>query len=297
MIEAPAPEQADREDRSRETITFQTQDACWLKGTLFGDPARAAMAVVLHPATGVPSGYYGLFASWLAREHRAVVLTYDYRDFGESNGVLVRQSKARMSDWGIIDQEAALGFLVKRFAHLPPRVIGHSLGAQWLAFHKDIGKVDRVVAVAAGPNYWLDQPLSYMPSVIWFWWLAGPVVTKAAGYLPGWLGLGADLPRGVYWQWRRWCLSPRFSQPEWGVSLPAPQLEEARFHLTLLPVADDVMIPQKMVRRLPSFYPQATITEDLITPSEHGLKEIGHLRLFSARCRAFWPRIAAPLVA
>jgi predicted alpha/beta hydrolase len=116
------------------------------------------------------------------------------------------------------------------------------------------------------------------------------------GYLPSWIGLGADLPRGVYWQWRRWCLSPHFFTKEWGVTLPSPEPDKARFALTLLPVADDIMIPPHMVRRLAAFYPRATITEDLIVPAQGGLKAVGHLRLFSPRSKALWPRIAAPLI-
>jgi predicted alpha/beta hydrolase len=293
-----AAESGVREAESlRRDLTFQTQDAFHLEGTLFGDPAAACMAVVIHPATGVPASYYALFAGWLARNHRAVVLTYDYRDFGRSARRPLRNIQTSMSDWGIIDQEAALGHLVRHFGHLPVRVIGHSLGAQWLAFHANIERVDRVVAVASGPAYWLHHARSYMPTILWFWWIGMPFLTLLFGYMPGKrTGLGADLPGKVYWQWRRWCLSPQFSRPDWGKTLPLPKPEKARFHLTLLAVADDVMIPPAMVRKLAAFYPEALIHEELIVPSDEGLTEIGHLRLFSPRCRAFWPRIAAPLV-
>jgi predicted alpha/beta hydrolase len=281
----------------RKDVTFQTQDAAHLAGTVFGDPTTACMAVVIHPATGVPASYYAHFASWLARSHHAIVLTYDYRDFGRSAHRPLRNIQTSMSDWGIIDQEAALRHLVRHFGHLPVRIIGHSLGAQWLAFHADIDKVDRVVAVAAGPAFWLHHAPSYMPTILWFWWIGMPFLTLLFGYMPGKrTGLGADLPGNVYWQWRRWCLSPHFSRPDWGKALPMPKPEKARFHLTLVPIADDVMIPPAMVRKLAAFYPEALISEDLIIPSDEGLKEIGHLRLFSPRCRAFWPRIAAPLV-
>jgi predicted alpha/beta hydrolase len=279
-----------------EQVVLQTQDAFRLNGTVYGNPETAAMAVVLHPATGVHSGYYAQFARWLADTHAAVVLTYDYRDFGLSKLRPIKQATSTMSDWGIIDQETALGYMLQRFGALPLRVVGHSLGGLWLAFHKDIGKVDRVVAVASGPNFWLDNALSYMPKLLWFWWLGGPLAASILGYLPSWIGLGANLPRGVFWQWRRWCLSPQFSRKEWGITMPSPRPEEARFALTLLPVADDIIIPPAMARRLSAFYPQATVTEDLIVPAQGKLRAVGHLRLFSPRCKIFWPRIAAPLL-
>ncbi|MGL4636501.1 MAG: alpha/beta hydrolase family protein [Beijerinckiaceae bacterium] len=277
-------------------VVFQTEDAFHLKGNIYGEASNARMAVVIHAATSVPAGYYSHFARWLAETHNAVVLIYDYRDFGASKARPVKQATSRMSDWGILDQEAALAFMLRRFGHLPLRVIGHSLGAHWLAFHRSIDRVDRVVAVAAGPNYWRDNALSFWPRLIWFWGIGGPAATTVLGYLPAWVGLGSDLPAGVYWQWRKWCRSPEFSIPEWGTTLPMPDTAKASFHLTLMPIADDIMIPPKMARRLAAFYPEATIHEDLITPAEQGLKSVGHLRIFSPRCKAFWPRIAAPLV-
>lgn len=277
----------------REDVLIETQGSEPLAGTLWGEQAAAAMAVVLHPATGVPARYYGAFAAWLAVDCGAAVLTYDYRDFGRSASGPISRSKATMSDWGIHDQEGALRFLARRFPALPLRVVGHSLGAQWLAFHADIARVDRVAAVASGPNYWLDQPPTYMAQVLWFWWLGGPVATRLLGYLPRWMGLGADLPAGVYWQWRRWCLSRDFARADWGRSLPEPQAARARFRLTLIPIADDVMIPPKMVRRLAAFYPAAQTREDMIVPEAKKGQKIGHLRIFSPRSREWWPRIAA----
>ena len=267
-----------------------------LKGTLRTPAGLPRMAVVIHGATGVPAWYYGAFAAWLAAEHDAAVLTYDYRDFAASSVAHPRLSKATMSDWGLSDQGAALAELSRRFPDVPLRVIGHSLGALWLAFHEDIGRVDRVVAVASGPAYWLNHPLSYMPAVVWFWWLGGPPVVGLTGYMPGRLGLGPDLPAGVYWQWRRWCLARAFHRGDWGKSLPMPKLEAARFQLTCVALADDVLIPPKFAAQLASFYPFAQATSDTIEPAVFGLNSIGHTGVFAKRCRAVWPRLVAGLV-
>jgi predicted alpha/beta hydrolase len=280
-----------------EEVTIITVDVRHLAGTLFGNPATAKAAIILNPATAVPASYYKAFAKWLSETHEVLVLTYDYRDFARSAKRSLRDSDARMSDWGILDQSAALSFLIQRLPHLPVRIIGHSLGAQFLSFQKDIDKVDRVAAVCAGPAYWLDHPRRYLPTVFMFWWLVGPLLTKLTGYMPGKkLGLGNDIPKGVYWQWRRWCLTRDFSRIDWGRSIPAPDISKARFRLMLLPVEDDVMIPPTMVRKLAAFYPAAEVTEDLLKPSDFGLKEIGHLRAFAPRNKALWPRIAAAVI-
>ena len=176
-------------------------------------------------------------------------------------------------------------------------MIGHSLGGQWLAFHDDVHRIDRAVAVASGPGYWLDHPWPMWLRAAMFWWLAGPIAARAAGYMPGRaLGLGADIPAGVYWEWRRLCLTPAYHRTGWGSAYPQPRLEEARFKLTIVPIADDTLIAPHMVRKLSAFYPHAQTGETLLDPARLGLKGIGHAGAFLARNKACWPLIAKPLL-
>jgi predicted alpha/beta hydrolase len=177
------------------------------------------------------------------------------------------------------------------------RVIAHSLGGQWLAFHEEVGRIDRVTAVASGPGYWLDHPWPMLLRATVFWWMLGPLAARLAGYMPGRaLGLGFDIPAGVYWEWRRLCLSPGYHRSEWGRIYPQPRLEEARFELTIIPIAGDMLIAPHMVRKLPAYYPHAQIAERLLEPAQLGLRAIGHGGAFMARNKACWPNIAAPLL-
>ncbi|MEI8147293.1 MAG: alpha/beta fold hydrolase [Alphaproteobacteria bacterium] len=267
-----------------------------LVGRLYEPSGAPRAAVVLHAATGVPQSYYAKFASWLATTEQVTVMTYDYRDFGESAVCSVRLSGASMVDWGVKDQSAALDALCERFPSLPIWVVGHSLGGMYLPFHTGADRVARVIAVAAGPAYWAKHPLSYMPQVILFWFLLGPIATWILGYLPGKrLGLGADLPAQVYWQWRRWCLSPAFNRADWGKALPNPDLKSVKADVTLVGIGDDVMIPPYFVRALANYYPAARIDYREIAPKDIGSSAIGHLRLFTERCRAAWPVIMKPM--
>ena len=38
----------------------------------------------------------------------------------------------------------------------------------------------------------------------------GLPLTRALGYMPGWAGLGMDLPKDVFLQWVGWVMSPRY---------------------------------------------------------------------------------------
>lgn len=250
------------------------------------------VAVALHPATGVPMAYYAAFARWFADAHQAAILTYDYSDFGASAVGPVRASTATMATWAVRDQSAALDHLVEIYPDLPVWVIGHSLGGMYNPFHRQAARISRLFAVASGPAYWRKHPLGYMPAVIAFWFLLGPAATRLLGYLPGKaLGLGADLPAGVYWQWRRWCLSPDFNRADWGGLLPMPDLHAIRGGVHLISLADDVMIPPERVEKLAAFYPAATVDHRTLDPKAFGLGPIGHIALFSRRMAEVWPGV------
>ena len=266
-----------------------------LAARLYAPPGPPSRAIVIHPATGVPQGYYEPLARWLAARRRAVVLTYDYRDFGESATGHPRDSDATMVDWGVHDQSAALDRLCERHPDLPIEVVGHSLGGQYLSFHARAARVERLVAVASGPAHWTKHPARFVPQVLWFWFLAGPLAVRVAGYLPGrLLGLGADLPAGVYRQWRRWCLSADFNRPDWGSLLPEPDPDAFRGEAVLVGVSDDEFVPPARVRLNAASYPAAAVRHVEIGPAELGLTRIGHLKLASARCSAAWPALFDP---
>lgn len=272
-------------------VEIVTADQVRLQGRLHLPDGPLRKAIVLHGATGVPARYYQAFARWLSYREDAAVLIYDYRDFGWSQQGRIKASRASISDWAFSDQEAALLFALDTFQPLPVEVIGHSLGALGLARHARAGEVARLTAVASGPAYWLDHPLSYLPKVLMFWWLLGPAVVAALGYLPGRrLGFGADLPAEVYWEWRRWCLSRSFNDAEWQArSRTETAHDSPRCPVTMVAIEDDVVISPTMVRRLARSYPEAETSFRLVSPTALGLGPIGHVGVFHERNAAAWP--------
>ncbi len=262
-----------------------------LSGRLHRPSGEGRAIWVIHGATGVPQGYYQPFARWLAAEHDAFVVTYDYRDFGASASGALKRSAATMADWGVRDQDAALEAALRAAPGRPLRVLGHSLGGFMTPFHRNAGAVERLVAVASGRVHWSDHPPSYMAQIVAFWWLVGPAATAAMGYLPGRrIGLGADLPAGVYWQWRRWCTTRGFFAGD--ASLPEASPEAFRGDLRLVALADDVTIPPPVVHRLAEAYPAArNVERRVLAPADHGLGAVGHLGAFAARNAAIWPAL------
>jgi predicted alpha/beta hydrolase len=272
-------------------VRFRAEGAA-LTGRLVRPKGRPRAAVVLHGATGAPASFYQPFADWLAAERDLAVLTYDYRGFAGSAPGHVRRSGATMIDWGLRDQAAALGALGDLVPGAPRWVIGHSLGGLWLGFHPGMAGVERVVTVGSGLVHVGDHPAAFRLKARAFWHGPVPVLARALGFLPGRaLGFGADLPLGVYADWRRWCLAPGFHLSDVGrrLCLPDPWAVTARMRLVAL--ADDPWVPPAAVWRLMALYPAAEKRQLVLDPQAHGLRALGHLGAFQRRNSVVWPAL------
>ncbi|MEO0487586.1 MAG: alpha/beta fold hydrolase [Pseudomonadota bacterium] len=265
-----------------------------LRGTVFAPNGRAQAMVLLNGATGVPQSYYRAFATWLAARLMAVVVTYDYRDFGRSRTGPIKRSPATMMDWGIADQEAVRRVCAARFPELPIVVLGHSLGGLTLPYQTQTDQVRRVATVASGIVHVADHPWPYQAVARTFWHALGPALVGAFGYLPKrWSGFPVDMPAGVYWQWRRWCTNRDFNRGAMAAAGRAAQWSPAT-PVTLISFTDDHVCPMVATDRLAALYgPAAQIVS--IAPGQVGLDQVGHIHAFSPRCQALWPRIAKAL--
>lgn len=247
--------------------------------------------LVLHGATGVAQRYYAPFARWAARQGLGV-LTYDYRDFGESADRPLRESRATFADWAVRDQAAAEQCLASLAPEGPLWVLGHSLGGLGFVFVRHPARVERIITVGAGIGHFTDHPWSYRPTALAFWFLLGPLATWLAGYLPGRrILLGADLPAGVFWQWRRWCTRRDFYRSDIGRTLPEPDVALAGPRVRMLAMRDDAVVPPVAVRRYHAAFPEGRVTYRELQPDEFGLASLRHVTVFAPACERAWPAI------
>lgn len=265
-----------------------------LAGRLVHPVTEPRAVVVLNGATGVKSRYYHAFADWLAQEKNIACLTYDYRDFGASQTKPMRKSKARMTDWGVHDQQAARDWVARVLPGVPIWVVGHSLGGFTLPFQTGLDKIARVITVASGPVHVSDHPWPYQGLARLFWFGHAPLATRIAGFLPGKrLGFGPDLPAGVYWQWRKWCTNRNFFSNDFGGRLPYPDWTGVKCHVKVIAVSDDDLMPTKAVWRLMDFYRDAHLSQKVLRPEEYGLEKIGHIAALGAESAGCWDAVIA----
>ena len=114
-----------------------------------------------------------------------------------------------MSDWGLLDMPAALDAAAERAQGLPVITLGHSVGGQFLGLLRNHALACAHVQIATSVGYWRWEGAPFKYLAWWFWRVHGPVLLAIKGYVPsggGWAGL--PLPRGVFEEWRRWCLRP-----------------------------------------------------------------------------------------
>jgi|CXWL01.1.fsa_nt_gi predicted alpha/beta hydrolase len=242
-------------------------------------------AILIAPATAVPRRFYSALAIALT-ERGFSVLVPDYRGIGDSRPKSLRGFKAKMSDWGLYDIDAALAFLVERGQAIG--YIGHSAGGQLLPLSDHANHVQAFSIVASQSGWHGHSPTGERIKLLYGWYFLMPLLTLIAGRMPmSWLRQGLDIPAGVFWEWRRWCLSRNYLMDD--PTLPRRE-RYAVFAKPMLAYsfADDPWATQVATAALLGFYSAADREHRHLTPKDVGLPRIGHFGFFSRQSSALW---------
>src|SRR5439155_20360982 len=154
----------------------------------------------------------------------------------------------------------------------------------------NIARVDRIVMVASQNGNWRYWPRAKRWRFAAIWYVIIPAVAHLTGYLPGWTGIGEDLPKGVGFELARWCRSRDF------VFRDAPERRRAyaavRAPILAWSFTDDGYAPPASVDALLAHLSGAKIESRRRSPS--GMDgSIGHFRFFRDRFReTLWTETA-----
>jgi len=254
------------------------------------EPTGAPRAsIVIGGAMGVRQSFYEPFARWLSQQGLRV-WTFDYRGLGDSRGdVPLRDVDADLFDWAR-DYEAVIDIARAALPGQPLYLLGHSLGAQLPGFLQRPEQVDGLVSIAAGSGYWRENAPRLKRSILYFWFVLVPLVTRLCGYFPGRrLRKVGDLPRGVILQWRRWCLDPRYSVGAEG-DAARQSYARVRFPVLALSMTDDELMTLAGTQSLLGFYAEAPSALERIAPADVHAQRIGHFGFFREQfSRSLWP--------
>ena len=250
----------------------------------FTTPQRRGV-IVMNGATGFPQSFYFKLAQYAA-ERGYDVLLYDYRGMGTSARDNLATEKACMSDWGLLDMRAALDAGAERAQGQPVVTFGHSVGGQFLGLLRNHALACAHVQIATSTGYWRWEHAPFRYLAWWFWRVHGPLMLALKGYIPtggGWAGL--PLPRGVYEEWRRWCLRPEHFGPDLTTYLADNYFSDIRSPMLSVGFTDDPIATRRTVDELNKFFPNVRRESRWFTPVEAGSKRIGHEGFFASRHR------------
>jgi len=247
--------------------------------------------VVIASATGVPQGFYQKFAQFAAANMFDVV-TFDYRGIGESAPDNLRGFEMDYRDWARKDLQAVIE-TVSEF-NLPVFLVGHSYGGHSLGLINNHHKVSAAYFMGAGAGWHGWMPKLEGLKVSFMWNVIAPVITRLKGYL-GWsaLGMGEDLPLGVYKQWKRWCSFPYYFFDDPTQPQMKQQFAEVKTLIKAATATDDKWAMPQSRDAFMQHYSEAELTKVDIEPSSAGLKTIGHMGYFRSASAALWPDVIA----
>ena len=161
-----------------------------------------------------------------------------------------------MSDWGLLDMRAALDAGAERAQGQPVVTLGHSVGGQFLGLLRNHALARAHVQIATSTGYWRWEHAPFRYLAWWFWRVHGPLMLALKGYIPtggGWAGL--PLPRGVYEEWRRWCLRPEHFGPDLATYLADNYFADIRAPMLSVGFTDDPIATRRTVDELNKFFP------------------------------------------
>jgi predicted alpha/beta hydrolase len=247
-------------------------------------PARGTpwATLLIGAAMGVRRDFYAPFAQFLA-DNGIHVVTFDYRGMGESRRGSLRGFECDVSTWVEEDMASMLAQAREAAPNLPLLYVGHSLGGQVLGVTPGREAVRAAITVNAGSGYYkLNDRMGFRVRLLWFFMF--PVLTPLFGYFPGKrLRMVGDLPKGVAFQWRRWCLHPEYLLAEG----EAWRQKMAEFSAPILrySFSDDELITEQATDSLHSFYKGSRIERRHVSPGDIGERRVGHFGFFHPRNR------------
>ncbi|MFT5640948.1 MAG: putative alpha/beta hydrolase [Cyclobacteriaceae bacterium] len=262
-----------------EPLEITTQDHFKIHAIRYwSNDSKKKHLVIIVPANGAPQGYYRSFAEYVSADDHFDSLTFDYRGIGKSLDVEVKESEAKLDDWGKEDLTSVIDWADDKYDKI--FVLGHSIAGQIFPLALNTGRISASYFVASSSAYKGNWKGIHYIGILVFWYLLLPLFTFFKGYMPGWV-MGGDisLPKNVALQWRKAGIHKN------GIigndQVKAEGYSSIKIPVHFLSIDDDKMYaPTKAVQALMRQYINAKTTFQFIRPIDLGYKEIGHFGFF-----------------
>jgi predicted alpha/beta hydrolase len=271
-------------------ITIKAADGYPLSAIYFTPEGKSIGTLVISSATGVKKEFYSNFSSFLVQKGYTVLL-FDYRGIGGSAPLNLKSMKSYIHEWGTMDMNAMVNFLVNEKGLTDIIWIGHSIGAQLVGLLDNHQHIRKVIAINAALGYWGYFPFP-MKLVIWvLWYIIGPSLVKIYGYgTMRKIGWGEDLPKNVLLEWRQWCLSKNYYRSFLQKRLKTDKFYHFTRPITAIYTSDDFIANDKTVPLMMNFFPNAPREILKLYVKRYTPYKVGHTGIFRKKFKKdLWP--------
>lgn len=270
-------------------IQFKALDGYILTGVQYSPISKIKAKIILSSATGVPQPFYRRFSEYMAT-FGYQILTFDYRGIALSAPKSLKGFQMSYLDWGALDLAGAIDFFYEESQAL--FIVGHSYGGQALGLTSNHSKVKAMYCFGTGAGWSGYMPLKERFKVQVMWNIIFPPMVALNGYLP-WskLKMGADLPKGVYTQWRRWCKNPTYFFADPKLQDLKKQYATVKTKIFAVSALDDDWALPNSRQAFMQHYSHADLHFINIEPRQYGLKHIGHMGYFRKGTEKIWDEI------
>lgn len=269
---------------------LKASDGYVLHGLLGIPETDVRGTVVISSATCIKKEYYLNFANYLVKGGYTVLL-FDYRGIGESAPPDLKQSAIFLHEWGTLDMNTVLNYLVEERGCRDIVWIGHSIGAQLVGFLDQHQHIKQIIAINAALGYWRYFPYP-MKAVIWLlWFVIGPLMIRFYGYgQMKKIGWGENLPPNALLEWRSWCLSKNYYGGFITRHLKTDRFYKIKTPITAIYFSDDYIANDKTVSLMMNFFPNAPTRILKIDTARYTPLKVGHSGVFRKRFESsLWP--------
>lgn len=198
-----------------------------------------------------------------------------------------------MRDWCLLDVPGVLSWGSRAYPGRPIRWIGHSMGGFATGLAPNSHLIMRQLNVATLSGYWGRMAVTERYRVLVMMGGLAPLILRVAGYMPGRIMGGEDMPAPAFREWRGWCMHPEFLFSD--ATLPE-QANFAKFRapIRFIQIADDPWGTPGNVGHMAAHF-TGSIDRALwpMTPAQAGVARLGHFGFFRPEVRdTLWRQAA-----
>ncbi|MFD2165392.1 alpha/beta fold hydrolase [Thalassotalea euphylliae] len=269
-------------------IQITCEDQYVLAATCYQPKAALKGAVLIGPATGIKRQFYANFAQFLAEQGYGV-LTYDNRGIAGSLNGKVKDSDATLQSWGQLDQPAALDQLMATFPDTRYHLVGHSAGGQLFGLLPNADRLTSIFNYACSSGRLWNMKLVHQAKAHFFMNFFIPVSNLLFGHTKSqWVGMGEPLPKQVARQWQVWCNGGGYVKTAFDKTIHQHWYDELTTPSMWVNAVDDYIANNANVQDMIAVSPNMPAETLTLTPKDHGLDEIGHMKFFSRKSQQLW---------